>query len=223
MWAHFYPSLWTHAFKPSPQVVKRESYICQWIPFWPYHVGRWFADISCSGILSTLSRQALTVVLNLLQYCIPYLVSLFSILSLLTQLVMIMVPKWAFTCHSHKQANNAYVFPAIGHAASLAKWTSIPDDAFLLCAETLADMTTTEDLKAGRWNLCHEPLLIESSWASSWYHLGIILVSCRCSEFWTLDRLLCALCFIPTPQAKRFSLPLPYATCRPLYRIPLMT
>jgi malate dehydrogenase (oxaloacetate-decarboxylating)(NADP+) len=51
---------------------------------------------------------------------------------------------------SPAQANNAYVFPAIGHAASLAKWTSIPDDAFLLCAETLADMTTTEDLKAGR-------------------------------------------------------------------------
>ena len=33
------------------------------------------------------------------------------------------------------QANNAYIFPPIGHAASIGAWKTIPDDAFLLAAE----------------------------------------------------------------------------------------
>ena len=48
------------------------------------------------------------------------------------------------------QANNAYIFPPIGLAASLAKWPSISDDAFLLAAEALAAMTRAEDVASGR-------------------------------------------------------------------------
>ena len=36
------------------------------------------------------------------------------------------------------QANNAYVFPALGHAAMLARCSSISDEAFLTAAEVLA-------------------------------------------------------------------------------------
>nr|AWK67835.1 MME2 [Dunaliella tertiolecta] len=38
------------------------------------------------------------------------------------------------------QANNAYVFPALGHAAVLARCSSISDEAFLTAAEALAAM-----------------------------------------------------------------------------------
>ena len=48
------------------------------------------------------------------------------------------------------QANNAYIFPAIGHAALLMEWGSIPQDAFLIAAETLAKMTTPSDHAQGR-------------------------------------------------------------------------
>ena len=51
---------------------------------------------------------------------------------------------------SPAQANNAYIFPPIGHAASLAKWPSISDDVFLLAAESLAAMTTPADVATGR-------------------------------------------------------------------------
>ena len=47
------------------------------------------------------------------------------------------------------QANNAYVFPAIGHAASLCKAREITDEVFLLAAEALALMTEREDLEHG--------------------------------------------------------------------------
>ena len=48
------------------------------------------------------------------------------------------------------QANNAYIFPAVGHAASLAQWPSISDDVFLLAAEALASMTQDKDVANGR-------------------------------------------------------------------------
>ena len=47
------------------------------------------------------------------------------------------------------QANNAYVFPAIGHAAALCHAKEITDEVFLLAAEALAGMTTKEDLESG--------------------------------------------------------------------------
>jgi len=47
------------------------------------------------------------------------------------------------------QANNAYVFPAIGHAAALCNAKEITDEVFLLAAETLAGMTAREDLEHG--------------------------------------------------------------------------
>ncbi|CAG9460675.1 unnamed protein product [Pedinophyceae sp. YPF-701] len=47
------------------------------------------------------------------------------------------------------QANNAYVFPAVGHAAVLTRATNIPPDAFLIAAETLSGMSDAEDIEAG--------------------------------------------------------------------------
>jgi len=47
------------------------------------------------------------------------------------------------------QANNAYVFPALGLGASLAQATSLPDDTFLLAAEVLASLVSEDRLHAG--------------------------------------------------------------------------
>ena len=48
------------------------------------------------------------------------------------------------------QANNAYVFPALGHAAVLAGAREVSDDVFLAAAESLATMTTEEELASGK-------------------------------------------------------------------------
>jgi malate dehydrogenase (oxaloacetate-decarboxylating)(NADP+) len=48
------------------------------------------------------------------------------------------------------QANNAYVFPAIGHAAILAHASCIPDTAFLVAAAELAHSTCKVGIDAGR-------------------------------------------------------------------------
>lgn len=48
------------------------------------------------------------------------------------------------------QANNAYVFPALGHAAVLADAKEISDDVFLAAAESLAVMTSEEELRSGK-------------------------------------------------------------------------
>ena len=48
------------------------------------------------------------------------------------------------------QANNAYVFPALGHAAVLAGAREVSDDAFLAAAEALSAMTTEAELAAGK-------------------------------------------------------------------------
>jgi malate dehydrogenase (oxaloacetate-decarboxylating)(NADP+) len=48
------------------------------------------------------------------------------------------------------QANNAYVFPAIGHAAILARARCIPDSAFLVAAAELALSTSKNDIDAGQ-------------------------------------------------------------------------
>ena len=42
------------------------------------------------------------------------------------------------------QANNAYIFPAVGHAAVLVNATAIPDDCFVIAAEELASMSQVE-------------------------------------------------------------------------------
>lgn len=47
------------------------------------------------------------------------------------------------------QANNAYIFPAVGHAAVLARCPQISDDVFLVAAEALAGMTTAAELDQG--------------------------------------------------------------------------
>ena len=47
------------------------------------------------------------------------------------------------------QANNAYVFPALGYAAALTHATRITDDLFLAAAESLAHITTDEEIEAG--------------------------------------------------------------------------
>uniref|UniRef100_A0A383VNK3 Malic enzyme n=1 Tax=Tetradesmus obliquus TaxID=3088 RepID=A0A383VNK3_TETOB len=51
-------------------------------------------------------------------------------------------------CHP-AQANNAYVFPAVGHAAVLTRAKTIPNDVFLVAAETLAGMTSLQELRRG--------------------------------------------------------------------------
>lgn len=48
------------------------------------------------------------------------------------------------------QANNAYIFPAVGHAAVLCQSKAISDDVFLVAAESLAHMTSLEELEVGR-------------------------------------------------------------------------
>ena len=48
------------------------------------------------------------------------------------------------------QANNAYVFPALGPAAVLAGAREVSDDAFLAAAEALSAMTTEAELAAGK-------------------------------------------------------------------------
>ena len=47
------------------------------------------------------------------------------------------------------QANNAYVFPAIGHAAVIAQARSIPDDVFLIAASVLSKVTSMAQLEHG--------------------------------------------------------------------------
>lgn len=47
------------------------------------------------------------------------------------------------------QCNNAYVFPAIGHAAVLTRARSIPDSVFLLVAEALASLSPPSELAHG--------------------------------------------------------------------------
>lgn len=47
------------------------------------------------------------------------------------------------------QANNAYVFPAVGAAALLTRAVSLPDEVFLEAAEALAAMATREQLSQG--------------------------------------------------------------------------
>uniref|UniRef100_A0A7R9VBW4 Malic enzyme n=1 Tax=Chlamydomonas euryale TaxID=1486919 RepID=A0A7R9VBW4_9CHLO len=48
------------------------------------------------------------------------------------------------------QANNAYIFPAVGHAASLMRWENITDEMFLFAAEALASQMTVEEIRAGK-------------------------------------------------------------------------
>lgn len=47
------------------------------------------------------------------------------------------------------QANNALVFPAVGHAAALCKARAINNDVFLVTAEALSQMTTLEEVEQG--------------------------------------------------------------------------
>jgi len=53
------------------------------------------------------------------------------------------VPMWP------AQANNAYIFPAVGHAAILTNCTSITDDVFLVAAHALAALSPDADLAQG--------------------------------------------------------------------------
>ncbi|KAF8065915.1 ME6 [Scenedesmus sp. PABB004] len=52
--------------------------------------------------------------------------------------------------HHPAQANNAYIFPAVGYAAVLARSSEITDEMFVLAAEELAGMTDMEELEQGR-------------------------------------------------------------------------
>lgn len=47
------------------------------------------------------------------------------------------------------QANNALVFPAVGHAAALCRCREISDEVFLATAEALASMTSLEEVESG--------------------------------------------------------------------------
>ncbi|KAF6252741.1 cytosolic NADP malic enzyme [Scenedesmus sp. NREL 46B-D3] len=52
--------------------------------------------------------------------------------------------------HYPAQANNAYIFPAVGYAAVLAKSREITDEMFVLASEELSAMTDMEELEQGR-------------------------------------------------------------------------
>ncbi|WIA17257.1 hypothetical protein OEZ85_014130 [Tetradesmus obliquus] len=52
--------------------------------------------------------------------------------------------------HYPAQANNAYIFPAVGYAAILAKSKEITDEMFVLASEELSSMTDMEELEQGR-------------------------------------------------------------------------
>jgi len=47
------------------------------------------------------------------------------------------------------QANNAYVFPALGYAAALTGASQVTDDLFLAAAEALSKLTTDAEIDAG--------------------------------------------------------------------------
>ncbi len=49
--------------------------------------------------------------------------------------------------------------------ASLMKWETIPEEAFLIAAEALAKMTTAEDHAAGRWVGVETPGRGRCGWA----------------------------------------------------------
>jgi malate dehydrogenase (oxaloacetate-decarboxylating)(NADP+) len=48
------------------------------------------------------------------------------------------------------QANNAYIFPAVGFAAVITRCSTIPDTVFLEAAEALGAMSTAQQLAQGR-------------------------------------------------------------------------
>jgi malate dehydrogenase (oxaloacetate-decarboxylating)(NADP+) len=48
------------------------------------------------------------------------------------------------------QANNALIFPAVGHAAVLTRCSVIPPEVFLRAAESLAGMASAQQLQQGR-------------------------------------------------------------------------
>lgn len=52
--------------------------------------------------------------------------------------------------HYPAQANNAYIFPAVGYAAVLAQAKEITDEVFVLAAEELSKMTDMDELLVGR-------------------------------------------------------------------------
>ncbi|PNW73368.1 hypothetical protein CHLRE_14g629750v5 [Chlamydomonas reinhardtii] len=51
--------------------------------------------------------------------------------------------------HHPPQANNAYIFPAVGHAAVLTKSKRVPEEVFLVAAERLSVMATAAELQVG--------------------------------------------------------------------------
>lgn len=52
--------------------------------------------------------------------------------------------------HYPAQANNAYIFPAVGYAAILARSSAITDEMFVVAAEELSTMTDMQQLEQGR-------------------------------------------------------------------------
>jgi malate dehydrogenase (oxaloacetate-decarboxylating)(NADP+) len=52
--------------------------------------------------------------------------------------------------HHPAQANNAYIFPAVGFAAVLSRSKEITDEMFVLAAEELAGMTDLTEVNVGR-------------------------------------------------------------------------
>lgn len=49
------------------------------------------------------------------------------------------------------QANNVYIFPALGSAAVAVDAQRLTDEMFVVAAEELAGMTSLQDVEAGRW------------------------------------------------------------------------
>lgn len=57
--------------------------------------------------------------------------------------------QWQGRTLTPAQANNAYVFPALGHAAVLAQAKKLPQEVFLMASEVLSNMSSVDQLEQG--------------------------------------------------------------------------
>jgi len=108
---------------------------------------------------------------------------------------------WGVT-HYPAQANNAYIFPAVGFAAVLCRSKEITDEMFVLAAEELSAMTDLQEVNVGRLfpafqniRLVSQKLAARVAEKMVSAGLGVTPPGCVnweayvASQMWTLDRL----------------------------------
>jgi malic enzyme len=104
------------------------------------------------------------------------------------------------------QANNVYIFPALGFAAVAVHAQQLTDEMFVVAAEELAGMTTLDDVEAGRC-ACAEgcALVLEMivGFSACWGLLASRVRSAAGLAFSFLERAVCPLLFNRPMQQKR--------------------